>query len=48
MTVAGAADVPPLPSLDDVLFELVFGMLGLGTLRTADRWKRVTAITPKT
>ncbi|QQE90282.1 holin family protein [Azotobacter chroococcum] len=48
LTVAGAVDVPPLPSLDDVLFELVFGMLGLGTLRTADRWKRVTAITSNT
>ncbi|WP_349617629.1 hypothetical protein [Azotobacter salinestris] len=38
---------PPLPSLDEVLFELVCGMLGLGTLRTADRWKRVSAIAPK-
>jgi len=47
LTVAGAADVPPLPSLDAVLFELVFGMLGLGTLRTADRWKRVSAIVQK-
>ncbi|TKD32608.1 holin family protein [Azotobacter chroococcum] len=47
LTVSGSADVPPLPSLDEVLFELVFGMLGLGTLRTADRWKRVSAIAPK-
>lgn len=38
------ADAPPLPSLDSVLFELVFGMLGLGTLRTADRWKRMNAL----
>ena len=38
------ADAPPLPSLDGVLFELVFGMLGLGTLRTADRWKRMNAL----
>lgn len=45
LTVAGVHDVPPLPTLDDVLFELVFGMLGLGTLRTADRWKRVSALT---
>ncbi|SEI99318.1 Holin of 3TMs, for gene-transfer release [Azotobacter beijerinckii] len=44
LTVAGISDVPPLPSLDDVLFELIFGMLGLGTLRTADRWKRVSAM----
>lgn len=43
LTVAGA-DAPPLPSLDNVLFELMFGMLGLGTLRSADRWKRVNAI----
>lgn len=41
LTVSGV-DAPPLPSLDGVLFELVFGLLGLGTLRTADRWKRVT------
>ncbi|MFB8828358.1 holin family protein [Azotobacter sp. CWF10] len=47
LIVAGAADVPPLPSLDEVLFELVCGMLGLGTLRTADRWKRVSVIAPK-
>ncbi|QQE90885.1 hypothetical protein GKQ51_11190 [Azotobacter chroococcum] len=47
LTVAGAVDVPPLPSLDEVLFELVFGLLGLGTLRTADRWKRMNTITPK-
>ncbi|SEJ45366.1 Holin of 3TMs, for gene-transfer release [Azotobacter beijerinckii] len=45
LTVAGGADVPPLPSLDDVLFELIFGMLGLGTLRSADRWNRVRAMT---
>jgi hypothetical protein len=44
LTVCGVADVPPLPSLDQVLFELMFGMLGLGTLRSADRWKRVNTI----
>lgn len=44
LTVSGV-DAPPLPSLDGVLFELMFGMLGLGTLRTADRWKRVNALT---
>jgi len=38
------ADAPPLPSIDGVLFELMFGMLGLGTLRTADRWKRMNAL----
>lgn len=47
MTVAGVESVPELPSLDSVLFELVFGMLGLGTLRTADRWKRLNAISKK-
>ncbi|TBW08569.1 hypothetical protein E0E52_08710 [Azotobacter chroococcum] len=47
LTVAGTADVPPLPSLDDVLFELLFGMLGLGTLRTLERRQRVSAIVPK-
>jgi hypothetical protein len=44
LTVCGVADVPLLPSLDEVLFELMFGMLGLGTLRSADRWKRVNTI----
>lgn len=40
MTVTGDADVPSLPALAEVLFELVFGMLGFGMLRTADYWKR--------
>lgn len=31
----------------DVLFELIFGMLCLGTLQTADRWKRVSALFPR-
>jgi len=44
LTVSGI-DAPPLPTLDGVLFELVFGMLGLGSLRSADRWKRVNAMT---
>ena len=44
LTVSGV-EAPPLHSLDGVLFELMFGMLGLGTLRTADRWKRISAIT---
>ena len=29
--------IPPLPSLDDTLQELVFGMLGLGGLRTFEK-----------
>lgn len=43
LTVMGV-EAPELPSLDAVLFELMFGMLGLGTLRTADKWKRVNAL----
>jgi hypothetical protein len=43
MTVSGI-ESPPLPSLDGVLFELMFGMLGLGTLRTADRLGRIKAM----
>ena len=43
LTVCGV-EAPPLPSLDDVLFELMFGMLGLGTLRSADRWQRIKAM----
>lgn len=43
--IVSGVEAPPLPSLDGVLFELMFGMLGLGTLRTADRWKRVNAMT---
>lgn len=44
LTVCGVQAVPPLPSLDQVLFELMFGMLGLGALRTADRWKRANTV----
>lgn len=45
LTVCGVHDVPPLPSLDNVLFELMFGMLGLAGLRSVDRWKRVGSVT---
>lgn len=34
--------VPPMPELDDTLWELLFGMLGLGVLRTAEKLKRVS------
>lgn len=44
LVVTGVEGVPDLPSLDGVLFELIAGMLGLGTLRTADRWKRMNAL----
>lgn len=47
LVVSGVEGVPELPSLDNVLFELIAGMLGLGTLRTADRWKRMNAISKK-
>lgn len=45
LTVSGVDGIPELPSLDESLLELTFAMLGLGTLRTADRWKRVNAMT---
>lgn len=44
LTVSGVDGIPELPSLDESLMELTFAMLGLGTLRTADRWKRISAI----
>jgi len=31
--------LPPLPGLDDTLWQLLFGMLGLGTLRTVEKIK---------
>lgn len=31
--------VPPMPRLDAVLWELLFGLLGLGTLRTVEKIK---------
>lgn len=37
-TVAGLA-MPTPPTLDSVLFELLAALLGLGTLRTIERWK---------
>lgn len=36
--IAGHA-MPPIPKLDGVLFELLFGMLGLGALRTVEKIK---------
>jgi hypothetical protein len=36
--IAGHA-LPPLPSLDGVLWELMFALLGLGALRTVERVK---------
>lgn len=46
LTVSGV-EAPPLPSLDGVLFEMIAGMLGLGAMRSADRWKRVNAMVSK-
>lgn len=36
---AAGHPLPPMPSLDGVLWELLFGMLGLGTLRTVEKVK---------
>ncbi len=44
LAVAQVPDVPPLPSLDGVIFELIFGMLGLGTMRSLERHWRVKAL----
>ena len=33
---------PTLPGLDDNLWQLLFGMLGLGTLRTIEKVKKAT------
>lgn len=44
LAVAQVPDVPPLPSLDGVIFELIFGMLGLGTMRSLERHGRVKAL----
>jgi len=34
--------LPPLPGIDDTLWQLLFGMLGLGGLRTVEKVKGVT------
>jgi hypothetical protein len=36
------SDIKPPALFSDVLMELVLGMLGLGTLRTFEKWKGVT------
>jgi len=35
--------VPPPPMLDNMLWELIFGMLGMGTLRTFEKVKGVAS-----
>ena len=40
VVVVGAEFTPP-PLMSDNLMELVLGMLGLGALRTAEKWKGV-------
>lgn len=43
VTVMMGRDVPPLPGMDtEVLISMLAGMLGLGTLRTAERLKGKT------
>lgn len=37
LTVAGVQGVPPMPSLDSVLMELLFAMLGLGLYRSIEK-----------
>lgn len=37
LTVAGVPQVPPMPSLDNVLMELLFAMLGLGLYRSIEK-----------
>lgn len=39
-TIAGHP-LPTLPGLDDNLWQLMFGLLGLGTLRTVEKFKGV-------
>jgi hypothetical protein len=41
LTVFQAPEVPAMPSLDGVLFELVFAMLGIGTMRSIDKARGV-------
>lgn len=35
--------VPAIPGLDDNLWQLLFGMLGMGTLRTVEKFKGVAS-----
>ena len=39
---AYGSDIKPPPIFSDTLMELVLGMLGLGGLRTFEKWKGVT------
>jgi hypothetical protein len=41
LVVVGGAEFTPPPLMSDNLMELVLGMLGLGALRTAEKWKGV-------
>ena len=41
LVVVGNAEFTPPPLMSDNLMELVLGMLGLGALRTAEKWKGV-------
>ena len=44
LTVAQVPGVPPLLSLDAVLWELVFAMLGIGGMRSYERSQRVSKL----
>lgn len=37
LTVSGVRDVPPMPTLDGVLMELLFALLGLGLYRSYEK-----------
>lgn len=39
--LVGLGEFTTLPTIDDVLMELLFGMLGLGAFRTAEKFKGV-------
>jgi hypothetical protein len=41
--VAAGHPLPPLPGIDDTLWQLLFGMLGLGGLRTVEKIKGVAS-----
>jgi Holin of 3TMs, for gene-transfer release len=36
--------IPAIPGLDDNLWQLLFGMLGMGALRTVEKFKGVAAV----
>lgn len=41
LSIAHYTPMPTLPGLDDNLWQLLFGLLGMGTLRTVEKFKGV-------